>query len=148
MKEYLAVYIVAMLKFLFAFPAGAGSNLNFIQTLCLSIAGMMSTVLIITLFKSSIKRLIYKLYFNKKKKFSKTNRRIVNIYQKFGLAGIALATPPLLTPIGGTLIAVTRGESASKILLYMLASSIIWGLTWGAFVFFLKDTIYHLLGWQ
>ncbi|HTF81791.1 MAG TPA: hypothetical protein VL947_08700 [Cytophagales bacterium] len=120
--------------------------MNFLVAIITTSAGMMTTVSIITLLKSHIKGFIYKLYFNKRRKFSKANRRIVKIYQKFGMWGIALATPPLLTPIGGSIVAVIRGEPSSKILYTMFCSSIIWGFCGGGFIYFLYDIvidIYH-----
>jgi hypothetical protein len=146
MVDFFQVFVLAMLKFLFAYPLALAHKMNFFVAIIATSAGMMTTVAIITLFKAQIKNVIYKLYFNKRKKFSTTNRRIIKIYRKFGLWGIALATPPLLTPIGGTLVAVTRGETTSRILFTMFCSSIIWGFVGGGFIYFLYDTfmdLYH-----
>jgi hypothetical protein len=52
----------------------------------------------------------------------------VNIWRKYGLKGVAFFTPILLTPIGGTILAVSFGESKGKIFLYMLCSAIFWGI--------------------
>ncbi len=148
MVDFIEVFLLAMLKFLFAYPLALAHKMNFWVAIIATSAGMMTTVTIITLFKTKIKNLIYKIYFNRRTKFSTTNRRIIKIYQKFGLWGIALATPPLLTPIGGTLVAVTRGEATSRILFTMFCSSIIWGLAGGGFIYFLYDTfieLYHKL---
>lgn len=145
-KGILLVFGVSMLKFLFAFPIAIKQNINLPLTVVTTSLGMMTTVGIIVLFKNPIKIFFYKIYFNKRNKFTKTNRRIISIYQKFGLWGIAFATPPLLTPIGGTLVAVTRGESTQKILLTMFTSSIVWGIGWGAFTFYLKDVVFNFFG--
>lgn len=143
-----AVFSVAMLKFLFAYPVAIQQNLSLPMAIMASSAGMMTTVCIITFFSKQIKAFFYKIYFNKRNKFTKSNRTIIKIYSKFGLWGIAFATPPLLTPIGGTLVAVTRGEKPAKILLVMLVSSLVWGIGFGIFTYFLKGTIWSFLGWS
>lgn len=141
MQDFFEVFLVAMVKFLFAYPMALANKMNFGVSMLATSAGMMTTVSIITLFRKQVKGFIDKFYFNKRKIFSKTNRRIVKIYQRFGLWGIALATPPLLTPIGGTLVAVARGESAQRVLFVMFIASIIWGLLGGGFIYFLYDIV-------
>jgi hypothetical protein len=46
--------------------------------------------------------------------------------RKYGLGGIAFFTPLILTPIGGTLLALSTNKPRENILVYMLISAIFW----------------------
>ncbi len=60
-------------------------------------------------------------------------RRIVRIWKKFGLVGIAVLTPPLLSPPVGSLIAVGFREKPKRILMYMTVSLFVWSIIFGLF---------------
>jgi membrane protein DedA with SNARE-associated domain len=53
-------------------------------------------------------------------------RRIMRIWRKFGLAGVALLTPPMISPPFGAIIAVAFGERLERILIFMAVSMAIW----------------------
>ncbi len=59
--------------------------------------------------------------------FSKKNRRIVQVWQRFGVMGIAFLTPIFLTPILGTVVAALFGASKKHIFIHMLWSAVLWG---------------------
>lgn len=61
-----------------------------------------------------------------RKKFTKTNRRIVAIKSRYGLIGIALVSPILISIPVGAFIAVRYFHNKKKILLYMMASVAVW----------------------
>jgi len=67
----------------------------------------------------------------KRKKFTPKTRRIVRIWNKFGILGIAVLTPIILTPIGGTIVLTTFNVKKRKIFLYMLGSALFWALIMG-----------------
>lgn len=56
----------------------------------------------------------------------KRARRILRIWHRFGLAGIAAVTPPIISPPIGVAIALAFREKRSRILLYMSISVIVW----------------------
>jgi hypothetical protein len=56
----------------------------------------------------------------------KRARRIVRIWRKYGLVGVAFLTPPLISPPFGVAIAVAFGERMERILLYMGISMAFW----------------------
>jgi hypothetical protein len=64
-----------------------------------------------------------------KKIFTKRNRKIVRIWTKYGLFGIALLTPIILSIPLGTLIANSLESNRKKIVLYMFVSILFWSLT-------------------
>ena len=62
------------------------------------------------------------------RRFTKRNRMIIKIVNKFGMAGIVILTPVLLSIPVGTFIA-TRYYSANRFLLvYLSASVLFWSL--------------------
>ncbi len=65
----------------------------------------------------------------KRRIFTKRNRRIVKIWKKYGLAGIAIVTPVLLSIPIGTIIANSLESNKKKILLYMFLSILFWTIT-------------------
>ena len=65
----------------------------------------------------------------------KKARRILRLWKRFGIVGVALLTPPVITPPIGTIIAVTLGEKLKRIYLFMLISILAWS---GIFAFFGK----------
>lgn len=124
---FFGIYLLCLFKF-FAGPIlGAAAGYNAWQIIAVSVLGMMSSVTVFTILGTRLKK-IYQARFGKQKKvFSKRNRRIVRIWNSYGEVGIAVLTPILLTPIGGTLILVSFGSDKRKIFGYMLLSGIAWG---------------------
>jgi membrane protein DedA with SNARE-associated domain len=60
------------------------------------------------------------------KKFTKTNRFIVKVRKKYGLIGLALITPVLLSIPVGCIIAARYYRFSYKVILYLLASVVFW----------------------
>ncbi len=141
--KYLTVYLLSTFKFIGGPLAGTAMGLPLYLTMLLTVAGMMSSVL----FFSIGGRMVYNWYIGrrrgqKKNIFNKSSRRIVKVWQKFGLKGIAFFTPLFFTPIIGTLVAVVLGASRPKIVLYMLGSAVIWSVTISLAIYGLKDTLH------
>lgn len=63
-----------------------------------------------------------------RKVFSKSKRRLVRIKSRYGLIGIALMSPLLIGIPVGAFIAVRYFHNKKKILLYMMASVLVWSL--------------------
>ena len=63
-----------------------------------------------------------------KKIFTKKSRRIVRVWKKYGLIGIALLTPILLSIPVGTFIASRLVPQRSTVILYMLFALIFWSV--------------------
>lgn len=71
-----------------------------------------------------------------KKIFTRRNRRIVKTKMKYGLLGIALITPFLLSiPVGVFLVVRYYHTSKSKFL-FLIASNIIWSVIYTGFYMF------------
>jgi len=64
----------------------------------------------------------------KKKIFTSRNRKIVAIWKKYGLFGLALITPVVLSIPIGTVIANSYVRNRKKIFLFMFVSLVFWSV--------------------
>ncbi len=65
---------------------------------------------------------------DKRKLFTPHNRRIVKIWQKYGLIGIAFVTPVILSIPIGTVMASSLVQNRKKVMLYMFFSILFWSV--------------------
>jgi len=82
---------------------------------------------------------------NGKKVFTKRNRRIVRIKQQYGLIGIALSTPIVLSIPLGTFLVVRYYRSSKTKFLYLFVSNLIWSFIYTGFYQF-WDTLFFKAG--
>ena len=68
-----------------------------------------------------------------RKKFSKRTRRYVKVRSKFGLFGIALLTPFLLSIPIGCFIAMRYYKNKKKVFLYLFLSVVFWSVIFASF---------------
>ena len=61
--------------------------------------------------------------------FTPRNRKIVKIWSKYGLFGIALITPVILSIPIGTIIANSLVSDRKKVIIYMFFSVLFWSIT-------------------
>ena len=135
--KYLSVYLLSMVKFFGGPLAGISMGLSFWMTLLLSVTGMMTSVFIFSKVGMMVSRwYIQRHRAQNKPIFSKKSRKIVKIWQRFGIKGIAFLTPVIFSPVIGTIMATVLGASQRHILLHMLWSAVFWGL---AFTFALHE---------
>lgn len=71
--------------------------------------------------------------------FTKRKRRIVYIKQQYGLAGIALSTPVLLSIPLGVFLVVRYYRNHSLRFAYLLASNLLWSVIYTSFYMFFDD---------
>jgi hypothetical protein len=132
-----SVYLSSMLKFILGPIGGFAAGLHLIVTIFITIAGMMTVVLVFTYSSTWFKEKVIDRFFKRKNKFSASNKKFVAIWKKYGLAGVAALTPVILTPIGGTLLALSSGSPKKKIIYYMLISASVWSIVFSTIVYFL-----------
>jgi hypothetical protein len=135
-----SIYLLSALKVIFGPTLGYAAGLHFITTVLTTIAGMMTSVIAFTYFGEWLRMKVLKRWLDSKK-FSPKNRRIVQIWKRFGLAGIAILTPLALTPIGGTLLAVSFGAPKEKIILYMLISATVFAFAFSGVLYLFGDSV-------
>ncbi|MFC3415820.1 hypothetical protein [Algoriphagus hitonicola] len=122
------IYFLSYFKFIAGPVLGHAAGYSSLKVILITVAGMMSSVIIFANLGRKIKAFITLKSTKKRVVFSKKNRRIVQIWKKYGEIGIAFLTPLLLTPIGGTLILVSFGTKKRKIIFHMLWSAILWAI--------------------
>lgn len=128
LTKYLSVYVASIFKFIGGPLLGPHEGLSIIETSLCTILGMMTAVVVITYVGKNLRDALIrrKIRRGKYKVFSRRKRRIVSVFKKFGITGIAFLTPLILTPIGGTVIAVSLGVNRYKIITYMFVSALFW----------------------
>lgn len=139
-----SVYLSTMIKFIFGPLGGKAAGLHLITTMVVTAAGMMTVVVAFTYFGEFIREKIINRFRSKKPKEvqgSNTN----SFFKKYGLAGIAFFTPVILTPIGGTLLAVSVSPNREKIIFYMFISACAWSVILTFAVYFGYDAIMNIV---
>ena len=136
------VFLSTMIKFVFGPLGGYAAKLNIVTTIIATITGMMTAVVAFTYFGNFLRERVFKSFFQSRKKFTPRNRKITTLYKKYGLAGIAFLTPILLTPVGGTLIAISFGSPKEKIIRYMFISGVAWAIIFSTLVYFFGNKIF------
>ncbi|MDN3205105.1 hypothetical protein [Algoriphagus sediminis] len=121
---FLGIYFLCWFKFISGPLLGSLAGYGVGKTILVTVTGTMSSVFVFTFVGQYLKKL-WNHYFPKPK-FTKRNRDIIKIWNKFGQLGIAFLTPLILTPIGGTLILVSFGTKRRRIYFHMLWSSTMW----------------------
>ncbi len=135
------VYLSSMLKFIFGPIGGYAAGLNLITTILTTVAGMMTVVLSFTYAGNWLRDNVINRFFGKRKKFSESNRKFVKIWKKYGLIGVAALTPIILTPIGGSILAVSSGSPKEKIVLFMFISASIWSVIFSVAIYFFGNEV-------
>jgi len=139
------VYFSSMLKFIFGPLGGKAAGFPMITTMIITAAGMMTVVLAFTFFGRFIRERIMDRFFKKKEPKEPSKGKLATLARKYGIAGVAFLTPLLLTPIGGSLLAVSISRRRDKILLYMLISACTWSVILTLAVYFGWDTLMRII---
>ncbi len=125
--KILSVISVSSFKHTFlGIPLAAGYGYNLLEvTLYTALGGTIG--LIGFMYFSKFVLYWYKRFFPKKRrKFTRMNRFIVRVRQRFGLYGIAFITPPLLSIPIGTLIASSIYSNKKRVFLFLFTSILFW----------------------
>ena len=146
--EILAVFVLSALKFgLVGVPTAVFAKWSIFKVLTVTISGgLFGTVLFTFLSEALI--LSYKTIKKKiagadqkiKKKFTFTNKLIVKAKHRFGLLGIAILGPSVLSIPLGVFLAVRYFKDKKKIMTYFFVSIIFWAIT----LYFFYHNLYHL----
>lgn len=125
--KYFSVYLLSGLKFVFGPALGIiAYDLPVSAVIILTACGMMTTVYLFTFFGEDLRKLTARFRKKERKVFSKRSRRFVNIWRKFGLKGVCILTPLLLTPPGGALLINLLSSEKSLIIRWMWISALFW----------------------
>ena len=135
------VYLFSMLKFILGPTLGFAARLHFLTTVFVTVAGMMTMVVAFTYFGEWIRTKLLVRFLRNKKKFTPGNRRFAGVWKKYGLVGVAFLTPLVLTPIGGTLLAVGSGAPKERIIFYMFVSAAAWSVIFSGVIYFVGGEV-------
>ncbi|MCI0750572.1 MAG: hypothetical protein L0Y35_01925 [Flammeovirgaceae bacterium] len=135
------VFLFTMLKFIFGPTLGYAAGLHIITTILTTVFGMMASVIAFTFFGEWLREKILHRFFSNKKKFTSNSRKFVTIWRKYGIVGVAFLTPLLLTPIGGTLLAVSFGTPKEKIIFYMFVSAAVWSVIFSFAIYLFGNNV-------
>lgn len=140
--EITSVFLLSTVKFVFgAVPMALAMGFSFFEAVTVTSLGGFTGVL---LFVSMSDKIIAKLKQQKagkikdttqqpKKNFTRKNKTIVYVKKRFGLIGIALLTPLLLSIPLGCFLAVRYFKEKQKILIYMFTSILFWSISVSSF---------------
>lgn len=78
----------------------------------------------------------------KKKIFTRRNRRIIRIKQRYGLIGIAATTPLLLSIPVGVFLVIRYYPHRKMRYLWLVASNLVWSFIYTSFYMFWKDLLF------
>ncbi len=136
--EIILVFLLSTVKFVFgSVPMALGFGFSFFEsTVVTSLGGFtgvvffvyMSDKFIANAKKLRAKRLATHPDQKPKKQFTRKNRIIVSVKTRFGIAGIALLTPFILSIPLGCFLAVRYFKDKQQILMYMFASILFWAV--------------------
>jgi hypothetical protein len=127
--EWLSVVGVASLKVIPGLALAIAHQMSPLEIFLALTIGSSLGVLIFTLFGLRIRR------WRKERRKRKGIRKPLNfrkarkwkrLWSRYGLPGVALLTPPMLSPPIGTLIAVLFERRKGRILIFMGASILLW----------------------
>ncbi len=140
--KYISVYLVSMVKFIGGPLAGMSLGLSYLETVLLTVAGMMTSVLVFSYIGREASKW-YAAYRRKYQRpvFSQRSRRVVRIWHNFGVVGVAFFTPLFLTPVFGTIVAAVFGVPRRKIFVHMLWSGSMWGFILTFVVFRFQEIV-------
>ncbi len=88
-----------------------------------SIASALAGVTLVVALGGRLQHLIYR-----SQRLAKRRERIERVWRRYGIPGVALQAPLLTGPILATLLALALGAPPRSLLLWMLASVVLWGL--------------------
>jgi len=118
---------------------------NFWKSICISCAGGITSTVIFTYTSEQILNFWNRLkerWFKKHshpRTFTRTNRLVVKVKRRFGLLGIALLSPILLSIPVGAFLGERFYRDKRKVIIYLSGSVIFWSITlYFLFLFFYK----------
>lgn len=143
---YFAVMAASSIKFVAGPLTGFGLGLSMLETIVFTWVGMMFTVTVMLTIGRFLVQQIARIRVQKPKLFSGRVRYAVSIWQRFGIKGIAVMTPLLFTPIGGSLLALSFKVPTPRVLLFMAISGIFWSVIFTVLFYqltFIRDLLIH-----
>jgi len=87
-----------------------------------SVASAIAGVTLVVALGARLRHLVYR-----SKRLAKRRERIERAWKRYGIPGVALQAPLLTGPLLATILALALGAPPRTLLLWMLASVVLWG---------------------
>jgi len=132
--KILSVFLTCSFAFKIGFPTAVMVfKYNFLMTMLVACGGGIAGNIFFTYLSAAIIKAIHDFrikrnLIHRKRIFTSFNRRVIRVKQRFGLAGIAFITPILLSTPLGAFLAERFFKDKKKIILYLSAATLFWGL--------------------
>lgn len=127
--QIVGLMLLSSIKFLFAPATVLVSGFDYWDTILITTSGGWLGVLIFYYFGKIIVGLFMRRYFaskKKKQKFTRSNKLIIRIKSKFGIFGLALVSPVIISiPVGSILAARYFGDD-KRAVYAMMGSVLLW----------------------
>lgn len=140
--EIISVFLLSTVKFVFgAVPMALAMGFSFFEAVTITSLGGFTGVIffvmmsdkIVTNLKKRKEKKIQQQHLPPKKIFTRKNKTIIRVKKRFGLMGIALLTPLLLSIPIGCFLAVRYFKDKQRILVYMFGSILFWSVAISSF---------------
>ena len=128
--EIFTIFFLSTVKFGFGLISAVYFEVEKPHAFIANILGGALGVYLYTFFGSIIKKTYLSIRYKKTtpKKFSKWNRAMIHFRKRFGMLGIALLSPVLLSIPVGVILAIQITNSKLKIFLFMFSGCLFWSL--------------------
>lgn len=128
--KIISVFLLSAVKFgIGGVPAAVFANFPFFKAMLITISGGITGVVVFTYLSDWIThKLKDKVAKKNKKKFTLTNKIIVYVKKYFGLIGISIITPLILSIPLGVFIAVRFYHDKNKVIRFMFVSITLWAV--------------------
>ena len=139
LSKIVGILVFSTLKFFFAPSAALADGYGFLETIAIHVTGGYLGFALF-FFAGKVIVTLWRKWFSQKKKklFNKKNRFIVNIKTKYGLLGIAVLTPLMLSIPVGAILASYYFPKAQKTLPIFFICIVIWSFIltsgWSLFI--------------
>jgi len=148
--KILSVFLTCSFAFKIGFPTTfMVLDQNFLQVILVSCGGGIAGNIVFTNLSAAILKAIHNFrarrgLIHRKKVFTKFNRRVIRIKQRFGLLGIAFITPVFLSTPVGAFLAERFFRDKKKIIIYLSGATVFWAFALYFILLFFHDS---LKGW-
>jgi len=137
--KIIPIVLLTMFKFVFGPTLGYAAGFSFVKTVLVTISGSMLSVLLFSYFGEYMRDKVIRKYFPPKKRFTSRSRKVVKVWQQYGLIGVSFLMPVIFTPIGGTILAIAFGAQKERVVIFMLASAVFWAVVITGIVFYVAS---------
>ncbi len=136
---YIGIFLLCCLKSIFGPLLGPAAGMSNIEIILITLGGLMTSVVVFNYVGEQIKKNIIPIFVKNPKKFTKRSRRMVKIWNRYGIIGTCFLTPLILSPVGGAILVASVGAPRKKVFFYMFVFGIFWSVVWTYSVGWLMD---------